>query len=163
GEPVGSRTLAKKSGLDLSPASIRNVLADLEETGYLRQPHTSAGRVPTDRAFRLFIDALMQVKELTTDDETSIRERFQSIEPGQNVMRETGKLLSQLTGTAAVVVAPRAQTLVLKQLRFIRTSNEEVLAVLVLKNGTVQNRFLQAAMTEPELQRIHNLLDDVVE
>jgi len=163
GEPVGSRTLSKKAGLDLSPASIRNVLADLEEGGYLSQPHTSAGRVPTDRAFRLFIDALMQVKELTTDDETSIRERFQSIEPGQNVMRETGKLLSELTGTAAVVVAPRAQTLVLKQLRFIRTSNEEVLAVLVLKNGTVQNKFLQAAMTEPELQRIHNLLDDVVE
>ena len=73
GEPVGSRTLAKKSGLDLSPASIRNVLADLEDAGYLRQPHTSAGRVPTDRAFRLFIDALMQVRDLTSDDEASIR------------------------------------------------------------------------------------------
>jgi heat-inducible transcriptional repressor len=163
GEPVGSRTISKKAGLDLSPASIRNVLADLEDGGYLRQPHTSAGRVPTDRAFRLFIDALMHVKELTNEDEDSIRERFQSLEPGQNVMRETGKLLSELTGTAAVVVAPRAQTLVLKQLRFIRTSGEEVLAVLVLKNGTVQNRFIQAAITEPELQRIHNLLDDVVE
>jgi heat-inducible transcriptional repressor len=163
GEPVGSRTLSKKAGLELSPASIRNVLADLEEMGYLRQPHTSAGRVPTDRAFRLFIDALMHVKELTTDDEDSIRERFQSLEPGQNVMRETGKLLAELTGTAAVVVAPRAQTLVLKQLRFIRTSAEEVLAVLVLQNGTVQNRFLHAAITENELTRIHNLLDDVVE
>src|SRR6185437_8364891 len=83
--------------------------------------------------------------------------------PGQNVMRETGKLLSELTGTAAVVVAPRAQTLVLKQLRFIRTSHEEVLAVLVFKNGNVQNRFLQASASESELQRIHNLLDDVVE
>ena len=78
-------------------------------------------------------------------------------------MRETGKLLSELTGTAAVVLAPRSETLVLKQLRFIRTSTEEVLAVLVLKNGTVQNRFLPAAITEAELQRIHNLLDDVVE
>jgi heat-inducible transcriptional repressor len=163
GEPVGSRTLAKKSGLDLSPASIRNVLSDLEELGYLSQPHTSAGRVPTDRAFRLFIDALMQVHTLTSDDEASIRERFASLEPGQNVMRETGKLLSDLTGTAAVVLAPRAETLVLKQLRFIRTSNDEVLAVLVMKNGTVQNRFLTAAITEPDLQRVHNLLDDVVE
>ena len=163
GEPVGSRTISKKAGLDLSPARIRNVLSDLEEGGYLRQPHTSAGRVPTDRAFRLFIDALMSVKELTNDDEASIRERFQSLEPGQNVMRETGRLLSELTGTAAVVVAPRARTLVLKQLRFIRTSSDEVLAVLVLKNGTVQNRFVQANVTEDELQRMHNLLDDVVE
>jgi heat-inducible transcriptional repressor len=162
GEPVGSRTISKKAGLDLSPASIRNVLSDLEDAGYLRQPHTSAGRVPTDRAFRLFIDALMQVRALTTDDEASIRVKFESLEP-QNVMRETGKLLSDLTGTAAVVVAPRAQTLVLKQLRFIRTSNDEVLAVLVLKNGSVQNRFVQMAISEPELQRIHNLLDDVVE
>jgi heat-inducible transcriptional repressor len=163
GEPVGSRTLAKKSGLDLSPASIRNVLADLEDMGYLRQPHTSAGRIPTDRAFRLFIDDLMHVRAITTSEVTAIRERFASFEPGQNVMRETGKLLSELTGTAAVVLAPRAETLVLKQLRFLRTGPDEVLAVLVIKNGAVQNRFLRVSMTEAELQRIHNLLDDVVE
>jgi heat-inducible transcriptional repressor len=163
GEPVGSRTLAKKSGLELSPASIRNVLADLEDAGYLKQPHTSAGRVPTDRAFRLFIDALMDVRELTSDDEASIRDRFASFEPGRNVMRETGKLLSELTGTAAVVVAPRAEKLVLKHLRFLRTAPEEVLAVLVMKNGTVQNRFLRVAVSEADLQRVHNLLDDVVE
>ncbi len=163
GEPVGSRTLAKKSELDLSPASIRNVLSDLEEMGYLRQPHTSAGRVPTDRAFRLFIDALMHVRALTTEEESAIRDMFSSLEPGQNVMRETGRLLSQLTGTAAVVLAPRSGMLVLKQLRFLRTGMEEVLAVLVLKNGTVQNRFLRVSVTEVDLQRIHNLLDDVVE
>src|SRR5579883_2458369 len=86
GEPVGSRTLSKKAGLDLSPASIRNVLADLEEMGYLRQPHTSAGRVPTDRAFRLFIDALMQVHQLTGDEIAAIHDRFASLEPGRNVM-----------------------------------------------------------------------------
>src|ERR1700727_421993 len=76
GEPVGSRTLAKKSGLDLSPATIRNVLSDLEEGGYLRQPHTSAGRVPTDRAFRLFIDALMEVQTLSEGEHARIRSRF---------------------------------------------------------------------------------------
>jgi len=163
GEPVGSRTLSKKSSLDLSPASIRNVLADLEELGYLRQPHTSAGRVPTDRAFRFFIDALMQMRALTTEEEAAIRDRFASLEPGQDVMRETGKLLSELTGTAAVVLTPRSETLVLKQLRFLRTEPEVVLAVLVMKNGTVLNRFLPVAVTEADLQRIHNLLDDVVE
>jgi heat-inducible transcriptional repressor len=163
GEPVGSRTLAKKSGLELSPASIRNVLADLEDLGYLRQPHASAGRVPTDRAFRLFIDALMHVRALTSEETATIRDTYSSLEPGQNVMRETGKLLSQLTGTAAVVLAPRAETLVLKQLRFLRTGSDEVLAVLLMKNGSVQNRFLRASVTNAELERIHNLLDDVVE
>jgi len=163
GEPVGSRTLSKKAGLDLSPASIRNVLADLEELGYLRQPHTSAGRVPTDRAFRLFIDALMQVRALTSEELAAIHETFSSLEPGQNVMRETGKLLSELTGTAAVVLAPRAETLVLRQLRFLRTGPDEVLAVLLMKNGSVQNRFLRVAVTDQDLERIHNLLDDVVE
>jgi heat-inducible transcriptional repressor len=163
GEPVGSRTLSKKAALELSPASIRNVLADLEESGYLSQPHTSAGRVPTELAFRLFIDALMQMDTLTQDEESTIRDRFLSLEPGQNVMRETGKLLSELTGTAAVVLAPRKETLVLKQLRFLRTSVDEILAVLVMKNGKVQHHFLHFATTEAELQRVHNLLDDVVE
>src|SRR6185369_3181824 len=79
GEPVGSRTLSKKVGIDLSPASIRNVLSDLEELGYLHQPHTSAGRVPTDRAFRLFIDALMEVRELSNDDHAKIRQRFEEL------------------------------------------------------------------------------------
>src|SRR5450432_2959579 len=120
GEPVGSRTLSKK-GIALSAASIRNVLADLEEAGYLRQPHTSAGRVPTDRAFRLFIDAMMEVQQLLPQDQARIRLRFEEMHPGQNVMREAGKLLSDLTGTAALVVAPRAETLTLKHVRFIRT------------------------------------------
>jgi heat-inducible transcriptional repressor len=163
GEPVGSRTLAKRSGLELSPASIRNVLSDLEELGFLRQPHTSAGRVPTSRAFRLFIDALMQARAPTTEEEAAIRETFSAFEPGQNVMRETGKLLSELTGTAAVVLAPRPETQVLKQLRFLRTGPDEVLAVLVMNSGTVHNRFLHATVTEAELHGIHNLLDDVVE
>jgi heat-inducible transcriptional repressor len=163
GEPVGSRTLAKKSGLDLSPASIRNVLADLEEAGYLRQPHTSAGRVPTDRAFRLFIDALMDVRQLSSEEQTSIRERFESLEPGKSLMREAGKLLSELTGTAAVVVAPRVESLTLRQLRFLRVSADEILAVLVFTNGTVHNRFIRDVITEAELVRVHNLLDDVAE
>src|SRR5438067_9152887 len=105
GEPVGSRTLAKKSGMELSPASIRNVLADLEELGYLHQPHTSAGRVPTDKAFRLFIDAMMEVRQLTDAENATILQRFNEIEAGPNFLRETGRLLSELTGTAALVVS----------------------------------------------------------
>ncbi len=162
GEPVGSRTLSKK-GIELSPASIRNVLADLEEMGYLVQPHTSAGRVPTDKAFRLFIDAMMDVRQLTDDENRKILQRFAEIEPGPNFLRETGRLLSDLAGTAAVVVSPRAESMTLKHLRFIRTLPGELLAVLVMANGTVQNRFLKASIEESELQKVHNLLDDVIE
>jgi heat-inducible transcriptional repressor len=162
GEPVGSRTLAKR-GIELSPASIRNVLADLEEAGYLRQPHTSAGRVPTDRAFRLFIDALMQLQELSLTDRAKIDESFEKLEPGEDVLHIAGRLLSELTGTAAVVVSPRAPNLTLKHMRFIRTVPGQVLAVLVMSNGAVQNRFLGANVSEDDLVRIHNLLDDVIE
>lgn len=161
GEPVGSRTISKR-GIELSPASIRNVLSDLEEMGYLHQPHTSAGRVPTDRAFRLFIDAMMEMRQLT-DQETAQIQRFAEIEPGPNFLRETGKLLSELAGTAAVVVSPKAESMTLKHLRFIQTMPGEILAVLVMANGSVQNRFLRAEVHEPDLQKIHNLLDDVIE
>jgi heat-inducible transcriptional repressor len=163
GEPVGSRTLAKNRGIDLSPASIRNVLSDLEEKGYLHQPHTSAGRIPTDRAFRLFIDALMEVKELSEMDHAKIRERFEALSPGPNMLRETGRLLSDLTGTAAIVRAPKVETLTLRNLRFVPTSPGELLAVLVFTNGSVSNRFLRVAIAENELGRVHNLLDDVVD
>jgi heat-inducible transcriptional repressor len=163
GEPVGSRTLSKKAGLELSPATIRNVLSDLEDEGYLRQPHTSAGRVPTDKAFRIFIDALMERRELSPDDAARIRHGFNLMEPGDDFLRETGKLLSDLTGTAALVVSPRADTMTLKHLRFIRTNPGELLAVLVMANGAVQNRFLVSSVTDTDLNRIHNLLDDVIE
>lgn len=168
GEPVGSRTLSKKAGIDLSPASIRNVLADLDELGYLVQPHTSAGRVPTDKAFRLFIDALMHVQQLSAEDHERIRAHLEGFsvagagESGRDVIRETGKLLSELTGTAAVVVMPRTEVATLRTLRFM-VVGQELLAVLVMSNGTVQNRFVRAQMTEKDLVAIHNLLDDVIE
>ena len=163
GEPVGSRTLSKKVGIELSPASIRNVLSDLEEAGYLQQPHTSAGRVPTDRAFRLFIDALMEVRALSQEEHARIRARFEEMAPRHNMMRETGRFLSELTGAVAVVVSPRIEALTLKQIRFIRTNPGELLAVLVMSNGAVQNRFVSAQVSDAELTRVHNLLDDVTD
>jgi heat-inducible transcriptional repressor len=164
GEPVGSRTLSKKAGIDLSPASIRNVLADLDDLGYLVQPHTSSGRVPTDKAFRLFIDALMRVEQLSAEDHSRIRAHIERGERGRDGVRETGRLLSELTGTAAVVVAPRADTATLRTLRFLNVgSDNEVLAVLVMSNGTVQNRFVSASIADADLTSLHNLLDDVIE
>ncbi len=165
GEPVGSRTLARKYGLDLSAATIRNVLADLEEAGYLRKPHTSAGRVPTDQAFRFFIDALMQVRPLSALELASIGHRFEGISLGADLMRESGRLLSELTGAAAVVLAPKRDNRELLQLRFIPTKPGQMLAVVVLADGVVENRFIpiEHHLDEGELLRIHNLLADVIE
>ena len=133
GEPVGSRTLSKKAALELSPASIRNVLADLEDSGYLSQPHTSAGRIPTVLAFRLFIDALMQMDVLTHTEEATIKDRFLSFEPGQNMIRETGKLLSELTGTAAratisAIVRDFDDDELERHLALLRRTAEEIVA-----------------------------------
>lgn len=165
GDAVGSRTLARRYGLDLSAASIRNVLADLEEAGYLKQPHTSAGRIPTDKALRLFIDTLVRVRPLPPEDRAKIHERFVQIRLAEEPLRETGKYLSELSGTAALVIAPRAEMRALAQLRFIPTRPGQLLAVLVFRDGSVENRFVTVdePIPEGELQRIHNLLADVIE
>jgi heat-inducible transcriptional repressor len=165
GEPVGSRTLTKKYGFSLSPATIRNVLADLEDAGYLVQPHTSAGRLPTHAAFRLFVDALMRVRSLPDGDATRISEWLEDLRPDADIPRETGKLLSGLSGAPAVVLRSRAESRTLSKVRFIATRPGEMLAVAVFHDGTVENRFLRvdAPISEPELDRIHRLLEDFAE
>lgn len=171
GSPVGSRTLSRKYGLELSPATIRNVLADLEEAGYLRQPHTSAGRVPTEKALRGFIDALTDFEEIARADRQAMRTRFEDIftasrgaRPSER-LRLAGKVVSDLAGVAAVVAASPTDTRQLTQLRFIQTKPGQLLAVLVFSGGAVENRYIQID-EEPsahDLERIHNLLTDVVE
>lgn len=164
GEPVGSRTLTKKYGFDLSPATIRNELKDLEDEGYLAQPHTSAGRVPTERAFRVFIDALMRVRELPAQDAGRIRELFDSLKPGANLLRETTKLLSDLSGVPAVLLQDRSELRKVQKVRFIPTRPGELLSVVVMSDGTVENRFINVdeSLGPSQLERVHNLLDEVV-
>jgi heat-inducible transcriptional repressor len=165
GEPVGSRTLAKKYRFDLSPATIRNVLADLEDSGFLSQPHTSAGRVPTESAFRLFIDTLMRIQQLSPEDATRIAEWFEDITPGADILRETGKLLSELTGAPAVLLRSAVEARTLIKIRFIPTRPGELLSVLVLSDGAVENRFIHVdkPLGDKELERLHNLLEEVVD
>lgn len=164
GEPVGSRTLSKKYGFLLSPATIRNVLSDLEDAGYLVQPHASAGRVPTAAAFRLFIDALMQQRALPEVEVNRISEHFSEFSPGADWLRETGKLLSNMSGAPAVLLRMRTDRRALSKIHFIRTRPLELLAVIVATDGTVDNRFipLEHAIDDVVLTRLHNLLDEVV-
>jgi heat-inducible transcriptional repressor len=165
GEPVGSRTLTKKYGFDLSPATIRNVLADLEDAGYLAQPHTSAGRVPTDTAFRLFVDALMRVRQLSNGETTQIRDWFTDLPPGADILRETGKRLSELTNAPAVLVRSRVENRTLLKVRFIPIRPGELLSVLVLSDGTVENRFISIdkPVSDGELERLHNMLEEAID
>ncbi len=168
GEPVGSRTLAKRYGLDLSAASIRNVLSDLDEAGLLHQPHTSAGRTPTDRAIRLFIDMLVDLPTVAPEARAELRSRVAEIYANSHDrLGDSGKLLSELSGQAAVV-ARQTRSRTLSQLRFIHTRPGQLLAVLVFDDGTVENRFVSldgiaGPSGEAELTRIHNLLSDVIE
>jgi len=170
GGPVGSRTLSRKYAIDLSPATIRNVLSDLEESGFLKQPHTSAGRVPTERALRAFIEALVEFQEIPRRQKREMRVQFDEIYAGSkarpdDILRRTGEVVSAMSGTAAVVAASPAVHRKLSQMRFIRTKPQQMLAVLVFSDGVVENRYIRAAedIASTKLERIHNLLSDVVE
>lgn len=165
GEPVGSRRLSKRYGLNLSPATIRNELSDLEEAGCLLQPHTSAGRVPSELGFRIFIDALAQLREVATDDRAAILERMNQLRPGvDDVVREAGRLLASLAGAAALVTRPRTDIEAIRDLRFMPLRDRTLVAVIVTKSGTIQNRIVEISesLSDGELERIHNLLTDIV-
>jgi heat-inducible transcriptional repressor len=164
GEPVGSRKLAKRYGLDVSPATIRNELADLEESGYLAQPHTSAGRVPTDKGFRAFVDALVRVREVQPADRAVLASRLLSLNPSIDLAREAGRILSSLTGVAAVVQPPRADVQQVAQLRWMRFKPGQLLAVVVTRAGAVENRIVQVEVepSNDELEVVHNYVESLL-
>jgi len=141
GTPVGSRTLSKYSGLDLSPATIRNVMSDLEDVGLIASPHTSAGRVPTPKGYRLFVDTLVTVQPLEVDQTERIQDQLQAEEP-QRVLSSAAALLSNLSHFAGVVLTPRRSSL-FRQVEFLRLSERRVLLIIVTPEGDVQNRILQ--------------------
>ena len=141
GEPVGSRTLSKYSGLDLSPATIRNVMADLEEMGLIASPHTSAGRVPTAAGYRFFVDTLLVMKPLGSGELHQLEDQLHPDSP-QRAIQSASQLLSQLTQFAGVVMTPRRRALAFRQIEFLRLSEKRVLLIVVTQDGDVQNRVL---------------------
>jgi len=159
GQPVGSRALSKYSGLDLSPASIRNVMADLEEMGFIASPHTSAGRVPTPRGYRFFVDTLLTIKPLGTIEINQLEGQLQA-ENTQKLVASASHILSDLTRFAGVVVTPRRSS-GFRHIEFIRLSEKRVLLILVTPEGDVQNRVLltERAYSPSELVEASNLLN----
>ena len=143
GQPVGSRTLSKYSGLDLSPASIRNVMSDLEEMGFIASPHTSAGRVPTPLGYRMFIDTLLVVRQLESGEIHQLEDQLPPDNP-QRTIQHASQLLSQLTQFAGVVMTPRRRAVSFRHIEFLRLSERRLLLIVVTPEGDVQNRILVA-------------------
>ncbi|MEP7205927.1 MAG: heat-inducible transcriptional repressor HrcA [Casimicrobiaceae bacterium] len=159
GQPVGSRMLSRQSGLELSPATVRNVMADLEEMGYITSPHTSAGRVPTSKGYRFFVDSLMVVRPLHEREIHRLEEEFTADRP-QQLVSAAGQLLSQLTRFAGVVMTPRREA-AFRHLEFLRLSERRVLLIIVTPEGDVQNRILNMPRpyTQSQLQEASNFFN----
>lgn len=143
GEPVGSRTITKKYGFGLSPATIRNIMADLEDLQFLTHPHTSAGRIPTDLGYRYYVDVLMETAS-TQDIEGEIKAKLQSPDSDiKSLLSETSRMLSSLTHYAGLVMTSRVPDTLIRRVQFIRLGYDRVLVVLVTANGMVQNKFIE--------------------
>ena len=141
GQPVGSRALSRISGLELSPATIRNIMADLEELGYVCSPHTSAGRIPTPRGYRIFVDSLLTVLPIDeTTVESKLESRLHTTSP-QKIISSAAQMLSSLSQFAGVVMTPSHES-VFQQIEFMRLSERRILLVIVTPGGDVQNRLL---------------------
>lgn len=142
GQPVGSRTLAKDTGLDLSPATVRNVMSDLEDMGLVSSPHTSAGRVPTVTGYRLFLDSLLIVRPLAEQEVDDMRRRFAALDDSDTLIESASQILSGVTHLAGVVTLPRRERHAFRQIEFLRLSGNRVLAILVTGGGEVHNRIV---------------------
>ncbi len=165
-EPVGSSAVAKRHSLSLSSATVRNVMASLEELGLLTSPHTSAGRIPTDKGFRLYVDAIVGLRAITHSEKKEILKRCR--ETGGNLtdlLREASRTLSSLSNYTGIVLAPSFTTAMFRQIEFVKLGARRILAILVTCNGTVQNRIVDVEQEfhSEDLVRISNYLNSILE
>jgi len=162
GQPVGSRTLSKDSGLDLSPATIRNVMSDLEEQGLVWAPHTSAGRVPTPKGYRMFVDTLVRYRRPGDSEIQRIQAELRGKYDSASLVGTVSRMLSEFTSMAGVVTVPRAPSVKLRQIEFLPLSEKRVLVILVINDTEVQNRILDLdqAYSTSELMQAQNFINE---
>ncbi|MFZ5817717.1 MAG: heat-inducible transcriptional repressor HrcA, partial [Bacillota bacterium] len=161
--PVGSRTIARKYNLGVSPATIRNEMSDLEELGYLEQPHTSAGRIPSDRGYRYYVDCLMQLREINPHENELIRRTFErKVREIDVLVRETARLLSDATHLTAVVSGPQKEKASFKELRLVPLGGDKAVLVYITDSGFIENQVLElpVEVTMLELQRVSDVLNE---
>lgn len=161
GQPVGSRTLARVTGMELGPATIRNVMADLEDMGFVRSPHTSAGRIPTVPGYRFFVDSLLTVKALERSVIEDLRAQLDPDKDLQALVESASALLSDVTRMAGLVTMPKREQISLRQVEFLPLSDRRVLAILVINEREVQNRVIHTNRhySVSELQQAANYLN----
>jgi len=161
GEPVGSKTLAQHAGLDISAATIRNVLADLEDLGLLASPHTSAGRIPTAHGYRVFVDSLVQMQPPAEDEVRRLRAELAGSAGTQSLLGSASEMLSAMTHFVGVVSAPRREQFAFRHIDFVVLDARRVLAILVFADNEVQNRVIEPrrAYEPAELERVANYLN----
>ncbi|HCX89439.1 MAG: heat-inducible transcription repressor HrcA [Deltaproteobacteria bacterium CG_4_9_14_3_um_filter_44_9] len=165
GEPVGSRTISKKYNLSLSPASIRNAMADLEEMGLLSQPHTSAGRIPTDEGLRYYVDCILKVRELTKQEKETIKSRYRPLNLEiTDVMKETSLVLSKISRYTGIVLAPKFNNRIFKHIEFIKLNENQILIVFVSKAGIVDNKVVEIEenLSQDELYKFTRYLNEIL-
>jgi heat-inducible transcriptional repressor len=163
GQPVGSRTLSRDSGLSLSSATIRNVMADLEDLGFVASPHTSAGRIPTDKGYRFFVDSLLKLKPLHHEEVEEIERRLGTHAPtGRSLVQTVSQMLSSVTHMAGLVTLPNPNYVALSHIEFVGLSENRALAIMVMDNREVQNRVVQLERhhSSEELRRAANYLNE---
>lgn len=162
GDPVGSQQLTRRGEFEVSPATMRNVLSELEALGYLEKPHTSAGRVPTDQGYRFFVDSLLQLKAPSAQDQALIEQGL-GAQGVEERLQEAGKVLHLLSRHAGVVLIPRPSAVTLQRIEFVRLSDERALAILVGSGGQVQNKLvsLDRPLSAEALQRASNYLNEL--
>ena len=161
GQPVGSRTLSQSAGLDLSPATIRNVMSDLEEMGFIASPHTSAGRIPTQRGYRFFVDTLLTVQPMQSQQIQRLKNELSSPDP-QELISSAASMLSELTQFAGLVMIPKRKSIAFKQLEFLPLSEKRILVIIVTTDGNVQNRIIltEKSYSASELTQATNFFND---
>lgn len=164
GDPVGSLQIARRAGMEVSPATIRSVMADLEELGYLEKPHTSAGRVPTDRGYRFFVDALLKLEVPPPRERDVIERGVPEVVTIDQAVEQASRMLHGLSHHAAVVLSPRPEESLFKHVEFVRLRDDRALAVLVNAEGSVQNKLvhLDAPLSQDELTRAANYLNEIL-
>jgi len=161
-EPVGSRTISKKSDLNLSPATIRNIMSDLEDLDLLSQPYTSAGRIPTERGLRFYVDSIIDIHELSDQEQHDIRSKYLGhLIEGPDLFKETSRILSLSSHYLGIVWTPRTSSVVLQHIEFVRLRRHVVLAILVSTTGLVHNRILEVEedFSQSELDHLSDYLN----
>jgi len=164
-EPIGSRTIARKYNIGISSATIRNEMADLEEMGYLSQPHTSAGRIPSNKGYRFYVDHLLPEEKLNHYEQTLIQQAFKKrVLELEDLIHEAGKVISELTSYTSIILGPQLETSRLKHLQLIKLEKGKALIVIVTNLGTISHNIVEIPrnFTSSDLTRISNLLNNKI-